>query len=692
MTTTSTSDKLDASACNNADDLCAVLTRRRLALHSLDYTTLAHERDVGGCCSELPLPSSPHRYRDDKITLKVDDSMLNTPPMDISGLHQSANGANYASNQTRANAASAASTNHGPSSAVPEAGLHRDGEQARLVNMVRKRQLRQQQMQYQEMSTLQWINESIWMFWDNVVGAGSSAADQRHKTQFERHEHYADIVNPYRSTHTNGRIAQDHDVKTEKINNFTSIQQQRDISFHDSTTTLQQSRPRLVRLAMIIYQREMYALRWIIDVLLTRTTATITSCSQKESYEFHRSYVQLPSYSLQFTADDIIKSVLFLWMGIFIACQTQRVILPVIALIVILGSLFLPKITGRVSSLECGSDDHLVIPQQQNSAHKFDLQLQDTGKQGTQVNTDSASRSILTRDAPQHLQAIQRLRKRFPHATHAECTRFYACVKHVEEEAAQRIESWLQWRSDCGLKLTVDQDDVDNPPVRSGEYNQDFVKKDQEIWNHAGAMAMQIESKGGFIDTSVKLPQILCSFEEQLPSSLATNSDNNASSIKTPPRAKDSTRIFHILPARIDLTLSPAPTYSLACALYLDRRLCRTTTEKITLLCDVRGGRGWANPTPWSMLPFIQATSSLLGKQYPERLERFILFPMPSAAAWIWSAAQKCLDPNTASKVVVVGVEGEGKCIGGLPQKLKEFIDGESLKLVEERRRSFFSG
>jgi hypothetical protein len=48
------------------------------------------------------------------------------------------------------------------------------------------------------------------------------------------------------------------------------------------------------------------------------------------------------------------------------------------------------------------------------------------------------------------------------------------------------------------------------------------------------------------------------------------------------------------------------------------------------------------------------------------------------------------LDPNTASKVVVVGVEDEGKSIGGLPQKLKEFIDGESLMLVEERRRSFF--
>jgi hypothetical protein len=84
------------------------------------------------------------------------------------------------------------------------------------------------------------------------------------------------------------------------------------------------------------------------------------------------------------------------------------------------------------------------------------------------------------------------------------------------------------------------------------------------------------------------------------------------------------------------------------------------------------------------MLPFIQSTSSLLGKHYPERLQRFVLFPMPSAAAWIWSAAQKCLDPNTASKAVVVGEEKKK----GLPQKMLEFFDEESLRLVEERRRS----
>eukprot|EP00804_Cyclotella_cryptica_P017676 CCRYP_017152-RA/>CCRYP_017152-RA protein AED:0.33 eAED:0.33 QI:198/1/1/1/1/1/2/181/695 len=690
MTTTSTANNPETSTGSNADndDLPALVTRRRLALHSLDYAPLAHERDVGGCCSALPLPTSPHRYRDAAITMKVDGSLLNTPTMDISGLHQNA----AAANQTRANESSPASASSGSSSAVPEAGLHRDGEQARLVNMVRKRQLRQQQLQYQEMSTLQWINDSIWMLWDTVVGTGNPTAEETQKTQFERHEHYADIVNPYRDRDRSARIDHDQDIKTGRTNQLGSLEEERKVTFHHSTSTLLQSRPTLIRVAIYIYQRQLYALRWIIDVVVTKTTTAIRSCPENASSEIIRSYVHSPSYSLHFTADDIIMSIILLWIGMFLGCRSQRVIVPVIVLIVMFGLVFLPKINGHIATLESRSMDHYFIRQQQKQpVEKFDVQTRDTDLEKTAAKTSIVSRSVISKDTPQHLQAIQRLKQRFPNATYAECKRFFVCAKHVEEEAAQRIECWLQWRSDCGLKLTADENYINTARVRSQEYNQGFVKQDEEVWNHAATLAMQIESKGASVDTSVKLPQILCSYEEQLPTSSTTNADsNNPTSTQPPPRAKDSTRIFYILPARIDLTLSPAPTYSLACALYLDRRLCRTNTEKITLLCDVRGGRGWANPTPWSMLPFIQATSSLLGKQYPERLEKFILFPMPSAAAWIWSAAQKCLDPNTASKVVVVGVEDDGKSGGGLPEKLKEFIDGESLTLVEERRRSLF--
>jgi hypothetical protein len=45
------------------------------------------------------------------------------------------------------------------------------------------------------------------------------------------------------------------------------------------------------------------------------------------------------------------------------------------------------------------------------------------------------------------------------------------------------------------------------------------------------------------------------------------------------------------------------------------------------------------------------------------------------------------LDPNTASKVVVVGEEKKR----GLPEKMLEFFDEDSLRLVEERRRAFMT-
>ncbi len=65
------------------------------------------------------------------------------------------------------------------------------------------------------------------------------------------------------------------------------------------------------------------------------------------------------------------------------------------------------------------------------------------------------------------------------------------------------------------------------------------------------------------------------------------------------------------------------------------------------------------------------------------------MFPMPKSAAWVWSAAQKCLDPNTASKVVVVSSADSS---GSLPEELVEYVNEESLKVLEKRRRSFFVG
>jgi len=61
---------------------------------------------------------------------------------------------------------------------------------------------------------------------------------------------------------------------------------------------------------------------------------------------------------------------------------------------------------------------------------------------------------------------------------------------------------------------------------------------------------------------------------------------------------------------------------------------------------------------------------------------------MPKSAIWVWRAAEKFLDPDTSSKVVVVS---SGKD-SALPERLTEFFAEESLNVLEKRRRSFFAG
>jgi hypothetical protein len=57
---------------------------------------------------------------------------------------------------------------------------------------------------------------------------------------------------------------------------------------------------------------------------------------------------------------------------------------------------------------------------------------------------------------------------------------------------------------------------------------------------------------------------------------------------------------------------------------------------------------------------------------------------MPLSASWVWSAARKFLDPDTSSKVIVIS-SGDG-----LQEKLREFVDEDSLNVLEKtRRRSF---
>jgi hypothetical protein len=553
---------------------------------------------------------------------------------------------------------------HSPTLLPPEAGLHRDGEQARLVEEVRRRQLHQPK--HHEQTTFEWLEQIL--FNGGFIEGPRSARDPN--ISFARNIHSAMPLNPYRDP---GRALKHPKSNHEPISSSQSIPNDQLKSQPFAPTTTLSKYPFIHH----VLNKLLRASRWFIDFCITR----LARLEPLQSNDTVPIYSTAPAYSLQINADDVLHFFVILWVTFYSSIWMQVFAGPMIVMMsVLLGSISW-KVVRRIHSIE----NQRLIPQQK-------VANQDA------VNTKIVPVQVPIPNSTTHptkngLQegTIRRLQKLHPNATVAECKRFFACVKYDEEAASKRLEKFFRWRSECNLRPIAEAGGKRNNGIHIRVFDQAFAEKDEEDWNASAKMAISIVTKSHVPESAAKLPQIICSYEEQLEERFDSDVSSKKSeelSPPSPPRCKDGTRILHILPFRLDLSIATAHTYSLAAALYLDRRLSRLTTERITLFCDVRGGRGWANPTPWSTLPFIQSTASLLGSHYPERLERLVLFPMPTSAIWVWSAAKKCLDPNTSSKVVVVS-PGEGSAP---PEHLLEYVHEENLLVLEKRRQSFFVG
>ena len=138
-------------------------------------------------------------------------------------------------------------------------------------------------------------------------------------------------------------------------------------------------------------------------------------------------------------------------------------------------------------------------------------------------------------------------------------------------------------------------------------------------------------------------------------------------------------------PTRLDVSLVAEETYALCIALYLDRCLDRSSTEKITICIDVRSGHGWANPPARSIVPFIKAVVGVLETNFPERLGWAIVYLLPWTATAVWKVAKLFLDPNTARKMVVI--KGLAEKDSKAPvEKLEEYIERDVLDRMERNR------
>ena len=195
-----------------------------------------------------------------------------------------------------------------------------------------------------------------------------------------------------------------------------------------------------------------------------------------------------------------------------------------------------------------------------------------------------------------------------PESTLAERRRFLKARKGVIKAASAQLGSYIQWR--CQNKID--------------EFFPSTFTTDEEDWERAARGAMEIANTGATPASQRKLPRIVSIYGGDEDLVLCRN----------------GARVVHVLPCQLDTTIAPATTYALALAMYLDRKLDRNHTEKVTVVIDIRSGKGWPNPSSVSLVPFIKLVVGSLNSYFPERLSRCILFPLPTTATLIFNRAK----------------------------------------------------
>jgi hypothetical protein len=139
------------------------------------------------------------------------------------------------------------------------------------------------------------------------------------------------------------------------------------------------------------------------------------------------------------------------------------------------------------------------------------------------------------------------------------------------------------------------------------------------------------------------------------------------------------------LPALINRKQATAETYGLALSFYLDRKVDRSSEEKMTVLLDVRSGEGWPNPLAVFMVYWIRKVTKMLQSHYPGRLDTLILFPVPWAAMSVWGAIKRVFQYGIMDNVALVS--GPANTASPLPkERLEELVDDEVLDFTEQFR------
>ena len=132
-----------------------------------------------------------------------------------------------------------------------------------------------------------------------------------------------------------------------------------------------------------------------------------------------------------------------------------------------------------------------------------------------------------------------------------------------------------------------------------------------------------------------------------------------------------------------DPKLGSYDEYNLAVAQLFDEHLARDSSERVTIIADCRGGVGWPNPP--ASISHTRSLAKMLRDNFPERLNRLVVYPVPWLALAVFSALRGGLGTRTAAKARLLAGRAGNHC--PMPTAgLLEFIDEEAIAECERIR------
>jgi CRAL/TRIO domain len=257
---------------------------------------------------------------------------------------------------------------------------------------------------------------------------------------------------------------------------------------------------------------------------------------------------------------------------------------------------------------------------------------------------------------------LKYLEGKIPESTSQERRRFLDGRLGNRVTAARDLKSyiaWIQKNKALARELSVENDSR--------------LEDDSHIWNRAAAVAMK---SSGHKKSAGSLLRVIRTFTR--PSGPRECCD------------KGGHRLFVVRPAIMDERLAPLTVYSAALAIYLDQKLLRDSSERITLLIDVRPGQGWRNLHVTKLVSFMSDTFKNLISKFPERLAIAAVFPFPSSFRWIWSIVKQVLDQDTSQRIMLLTGTVHIAAPPPIEQMIK-VIDRDVVDILERERSSSFT-